>query len=738
MKRRNFLKAGAGATGGFMLAAAWLPEIGEAADADLPGADGIPRSETSAAVATRFNAYLEITTKGEIILTCPQAEMGQGIHDGLPKILAEELEARWADVSIRLAGGDDAFVNPITKRHRTASSESTMVYFQLMRETGAAARDMLRSAAATRWGVPTAECRADSSRILHDATGRSLSYGELAAEAALVPVPPSVTLKDPKTFQLIGTATPRKDTPAKVDGSALFGIDVTLPDMLHAALRRSPAVTSKVLGFDREAALSMPGVVDAFVIPDGIAIVARSTWQAQQAAQKIAVQFDDSAAAAVETEGMRERMSRALDVDDRAVPGRAGRGLPPYDKAATAAALQSAARRFEWEYEVPFVAHAALEPLCATVLVRADEVEAWVPTQQQDRVRDVMSQITGVPRARCTLHATFLGGGFGRKWEVDYVRQAVQIAHEVAKRRPGTPVKLTWTREQDFRHDRFRPAHRVRTRVGVDASGQIVAMHSRITGVSLWRYQNRPPIPNTADLFAVSGLISDTYRIDNKYVDFVETPEPIPVGTWRAVSHSMNGFFSECAIDDVAAATGRDPLALRLALCAEDPRAVAVLRKAAELAGWTRRLPKGHGRGISLGLGYDSYCAQVAEVAVKNNRVEIKRIVAVFDCGLVVDPHNVEAQVEGGIIWGLSAAIDGEIHFANGAAVEDNFHTAPILRIGQTPRIEVHVLRTDYKPGGAGEASVPGVAPALAAAIERATGRRPRRLPLIASGLQFT
>lgn len=724
MKRREFLQAGLSAAGGLWVGAAlWSPAT-EGAAAVREG-------------SARFGAYLEIAADGRIELVCPQAEMGQGIHDGLPKILAEELEVRWEDVHIRLGGGDDAFVNPITRRHRTANSESTTVYFALLRTAGAAAREMLVGAAANRWGVPGSECRASASRVTHLPSGRSLGYGELAADAAKLPVPTAPTLKDPRNFTLIGRATPRKDTPSKVDGSAIFGIDVTLPGMVHAALRRSAAVVSRVKTFDREAALALPGVIDAFVIADGVAVVARSTWQARRAAETISVEFDESGALGIDTEGMRTRLQQALDADDAALPGRPMPGFPAFDKAATLAALEGAQRRFEWEYEVPFLAHAALEPLCATAIVNADSVEMWAPTQQPDRVRDVMSQVTGVPRERCVLHCTFLGGGFGRKWEVDYIRQTVQIAHELAKSRPGTPVKLTWTREQDFRHDRFRPAHRVRTRAAVGVDGKLLAMHSRISGISMWKYHGRPAMRGFADPFAAGWLINDNYRFPNKYIDYVETPEPVPVGTWRSVSQSMNGFFSESAIDDVASATGVDPLAFRLSMCGDDPRAAAVLRKAAELAGWSKKLPKGRGRGIALSLGYDAYCAEVVEVTVKDRRVKVERIIAVFDCGLVIDPRNVEAQVEGGIVWGLSAALDGQINFAAGAAVEDNFHTAPVLRIEQTPKIEVHLLRTDHKPGGAGEASVPGVAPALASAIHMACGERPRRLPIIAAGFEL-
>jgi isoquinoline 1-oxidoreductase beta subunit len=736
MKRREFLQAGALAGGGLWLGVAIT-------GADAVGADGAALPGAAAASATavpavgRFSAYLEIDTDGGIHITCPQSEMGQGVHDGLPKILADELEARWEDVSIRLPMADDALVNPLTKRQRTANSESTNVYFTLLRNAGAAARDMLVLAAAQRWGVSAADCRAAESRVQHVASGRSFGYGELVSAAALLPVPQAPQLKDPRDFRLIGKSLPRKDTPAKVDGSLVFGIDVRLPGMLHAALRRSPAVASSVRSFDREAALAQPGVVDAFAIPEGVAVVADSFWRARQAAEAIDVSFDDSAALAVDTEGMRARLRSALDADERAAAGRPMPGFPAFDKAATMAALQGAARRLQFEYEVPFLAHAALEPLCATAVVRADSAEVWAPTQQPDRTRDMIAEVTGLPRERCQLHVTFIGGGFGRKWELDFVREAVQIARQLAVQRPGTPVKLIWTREQDFRHDRFRPAHLVRTRVGLDESGKLVAMHSRTTGISMWKYQRRPLAPGMADPFVAGWLINDNYRFPNKYIDYVETPEPVPVGTWRSVSQSMNGFFSESALDDVAHTLGRDPLEFRLELCSDDPRATAVLRRAGELAGWSTPPGKGRGRGISLALGYDAYCAEVVEVRVEDRTVHVERIIAVFDCGQMVDPRGVEAQVEGGVIWGLSAALDGQINFANGAAVEDNFHTSPILRLGQTPKIEVHLLATAHKSGGAGEASVPGVAPALAGAIQMACGERPRRLPIIASGFQF-
>ena len=734
--RREFLVAATTLGGGFALGL--LAPGGEAAATELAGA----ASPASPAGIAHFAPFLEIAPSGLVIITGPQSEMGQGIHDGLPKLLAEELGADWEKVEIRLPRGDDAFKHPRTGRHRTAASDSITAYGEWMRRAGAAARDMLIAAAAARWSVPAEECAARFSAVVHAPSGRRLGFGELAAAAAALPLPASPRLKASEEFTLLGRPSQRKDSLPKVTGAAVFGIDVREPGMLHAALFRPPTVAGKVLAFDRAAALGAPGVIDAFPVGDGIAVLARTTWHAMRGAAAIgehpATVVDTAASLGVESEGMRQRLHAALDDDARALPARAPAGVK-YDLAATRAAIAAAPRRHEWTYEVPFLAHAALEPLCATARVDADRAMLWAPTQQPDRCRDVMTQVTGLPRGRCELQVTFLGGGFGRKWETDFVRQAM----EIARARPGTPVKLTWTREQDFRHDRFRPAHVARSRVGLDAAGRVVGLHTRITGISMWRFQNRPPTPGVADPFISGGLISDRYALPAPCADWVETPEPVPVGTWRSVAASQNSFFSESTIDDIAAATGRDPLQLRLELCAADPRAVGVLRKAAELAGWRagsraqRQGGQRTGRGISLFQGFGSWCAEVVEVRIKGSKLHIERIVAVVDCGLAIEPRTVEAQVSGGIVWGLSAAINGRIRFADGAAREDNFHAAPVLRLAATPRIEVHIVGSDAAPGGIGETSVPGVAPALASAIAEATGRRPRRLPLIEEGHVF-
>jgi CO/xanthine dehydrogenase Mo-binding subunit len=659
--------------------------------------------------------------------------MGQGVHDGLVKILADELDADWSSVRIRLPWADKAFVSPVIKRQRTANSDSTIGYFQVLREVGAAAREMLVAAAAQRWAVPVADCRSALSRVTHLPTGRQFSYGELAAQAATLPVPAKPTLKTPEQFSLIGKPSLRKDTPPKVDGSAVFGIDVRMDGMLYAVLCRSPAVSSKLVSFERDSILRLPGVVDAFAVSDGVAVVAKSTWQARQAADKLVAQFDTAASKEVEQAQIRTRLKAALDNDAAAGAGRPAFGGGPFDKAATLAALAAAPVRKEWTYEVPFLAHAALEPLNATALVRDDSAEVWAPTQQPDTTADMVAQVTGFARERCRLNVTFLGGGFGRKFETDFVKQAVEVANKMRNR----PVKLIWTREQDFRHDRYRPAHMARSRVGLDKNGNILAMHSRITGISMWRYKGRTLPPGSGDPFATGGLINDRYAIANAYVDTVATDEPIPVGTWRSVSQSMNCFFFESAIEDIAATTRQDSLALRKKLLAKDSRAIALLDKLAAEGNWGKPMPKGQGRGLAFSLGFGSYCGQIFEVAVRGKDVHISRIVCVFDCGLMIDPHFVEAQVVGGIVWGLSAARDGQITFANGGAVESNFHNAPILRISEMPAVEVHLLAGDVKPGGAGEASVPPAAPALASAIFAATGKRPRRLPLSVDGYRF-
>lgn len=729
LSRRRVLQAGVAASGGLLVSCRAADALTTAtAQTDAPASAAAAKPATPAA----FGAYVEIAPHGLIHITCPSTEMGQGVYDALPRILAEELDADWQAVRIRIAPAGDAFVNPITKRQRTANSESVVIHYELLRRAGAAARELLVSAAARQWGVPTTECTTSDAQVTHAPSARTISYAAIASAAAQLPSPSEPKLKSAADFKLIGRRAPNKSIPAKCDGSAQFGLDVRLPNMLYAALARSPAVAAKVVSFDATAARAMPGVIDMVAIADGVAVLASSTWQAFKAAEAVQVVYDTAAAASVDQVGIEAQLRAGLDDDAKALPGRRA-NAPPYDRAATEAALQAAAKRLTFEYEVPFVAHAALEPLCCTAQLTGGKCEVWAPSQQPDRARDAVAEIVGLPKAQVTLHVTLLGGGFGRKWELDFIRQTA----EIAKHAKGRPVKLTWTREQDFRHDRFRSAHRVRTRVGLDRAGRVVGIHSRSVGIDMWKYQRRPPLAGFGDPFATGLLINDAYGFANPYVDFVALDLPVPVGTWRSVSASMNGFFAECAVDDIAAATTRDPYELRREWLAHVPRAVAVLEIAADKAGWGTQLPRGRGRGIAVAMGFGSFCAEVVEVSVRGRKVKVEKIVCAFDCGTIIDPSMLAAQIEGGVVWGLSAARDGQIRFASGAAIESNFHDAPILRLPDCPHIEVHLVSNGETPGGAGEASVPPVAPALAGAIYAATGKRPRRLPLIADGWEF-
>jgi isoquinoline 1-oxidoreductase subunit beta len=729
--RREFVLTALGASGGLLVGCRAAPDRADGARGAVSAA-ATASTDRAADRPSKFGVWIEISPGGTIVVTCPQSEMGQGVMNAVARIVADELDADWSAIDVVLADARDEYINPISKRHRTANSESIAIHFDLLRTAGAAARELLVAAAAQRWGVPREECKTEAATIAHAGSARSLRYAEVAAEAAALPAPTQPRLKARNEFRIIGREWPNKLVPAKCDGSAVFGIDVRVPEMLYAALARSPAVSSNVKSFDATAALAMPGVVAVVQVADGVAAIATSTWRAFKAAEAIGVVYDEQAARAAHQSDIDARLRAALADEANALPGMRGRGQK-YDRAAHDAALAAAQRKLIFDYEVPFLAHAALEPLCCTVRVADGECEVWAPTQQPDRAREAVAQVTGVARDNVVLHMTLLGGGFGRKWELDFVRQAAQIATHVR----GRPVKLTWTREQDFRHDRFRSAHRARTRVGLDATGGVVAIHTRSTGIDMWKYQKRAPIPGVADPFATGLLVNDAYGLPNPYVDFVAVDLPIPVGTWRSVSASMNGFFCESAIDDIAAATRRDPLAYRKQLLANSPRALAVLALVAEKSGWAQPLPRGRGRGIALALGFGSICAEVVEVSVRAKQIRIEKITCAFDCGIVVDPSMLRAQIEGGIVWGLSAARDGRIAFENGVAQATNFHESPVLRLNECPPIDVHVVDSGEKPSGAGEASVPPVAPALAAAIFAATGQRPRRLPLVADGWTF-
>lgn len=731
--RRTFLKAGA--AGVFMLA---LRAEGGIATA-YAGAESDRTDSSDAAGDARFSAFLEISTDGEIRITTPTSELGQGVFSNLPRILADELDADWADVVPVMPYADAAFVSPITGRHRTANSESVAIYYEQLRGIGAAAREMLVFAAATHWGVPAAECHTTNSRVRHAGTGREATYASLALAAAELPVPEEPRRKRPEQFTLIGRTIERKDVAGKVTGQTVFGIDVRLPNMLFAALRMPPTAGGEISGFDAESIRNMPGVVAVTAVDGGVAVIADNFWRARRAAEALSVEFSPASASGLDSATMRESLHAALDDDAAAVPfpeidtQNVGSPPRPLDRSEMEQAMAAARQVLTLDYEVPYLAHLTMEPMVCTAQVTDETCELWVPSQQPDRGREAAASITGLPLHAVRLNITQAGGGFGRKWEVDFLRQSVQAAAAVK----GRPVQLLWTREQDVQHDFYRPAFATRTRIAL-SDDRIAGMHSRISGQSIWRFQAHPRlIPGMADPTSAALLIYDIYDFPNKYIDSVEIPWRIPVGLWRSVTLSQNSFFAECAIDEAAVALGRDPYALRRDMLHAHPRIRHVLETVAERAGWHAPLPPGRGRGIALSHGFGSICAQVVEVSVDEDQLAIHRITCAFDCGRKIDPDMVLAQMQGGIIYGLSAALRGEINFRNGAVIESNFHDQPVLRFHETPDIVIELIESDAPPGGAGEASVPAVAPALANAIFAASGKRIRRLPLAASGLRL-
>ena len=719
ISRRQFVTAAAGA--GLLLA---LRPDGRVAHA-AADAEGL-----------RHGVFLHIAPDGAVHITPPTTELGQGVHNSLPRILADELGASWEDVEVGMPYADPGFVAEATGRQRTAASESIKVYWDQLRVVGASARDMLIAAAAARWDVPAAECRALDSRVQHPASGRSAGFGELATAAAAQPVPEAPTFRSPDEYRFIGVSMPRKDVQGKVDGTAVFGIDVVRPDMLHAALRMPPQASGRVRSFDAGAVASMPGVHKVVAVDGGVAVIADSFWRAKKAAEALPVEFDAGDIEGLDTPAMRETLRSLLEDDASAVQfpdvdtQNPGAGFKRLDRAVTEQALAAAERVLELDYEVPYLAHLTMEPMVCTALVSDDYCHVWAPTQHPDGGSQMIAELTGLPLEKVRLDITFTGGGFGRKFELDYLRQAVQAAMQV----PGRPVKLTWTREQDVQHDFYRPGFAVRTRIAL-GDGGITGMHSRIAGQSIWRFQGKDQIPYTADPTAAALLIYDIYAIPGKYIDFVEAPWRIPVGLWRSVTLSQNAFFAESAVDEAAVALARDPYEFRRELLAAHPRIVAVLDAAARAADWYRERPAGQGVGIAVSQGFGSLCAQVADVAMEGDKLTIQRITCAFDCGLQVDPQTIRAQLEGGIIFGLSAALRGDINFAGGAVQESNFNNQQILRFDETPEIVIELIDSDAPPGGAGEAGVPPIMPALANAIYAASGRRLRRLPFSADNV---
>ena len=711
VSRREFLETTAGLVISFYLPA------GVAEAAAKPTAPFAP------------NAWLSVGTDGIVTLTLDRAEMGQGSQTGLAMILAEELEADWS--AVRLGPMPD---NPAawSRTMRTGGSNAIRSSWEPLRKAGATAREMLVTAAAQAWKVDRATCRAQQGAVIHVPSGRRLSYGTLAARAGALPVPTDAPpLKDPKDFKLLGHRVPRLDTPGKVDGSAVFGIDVKVPGMLIASIERSPVLGGKVKRVNAEKAKAMPGVrhvveleASSWIGPKGgwaagcaagVAVVADTYWQAVAGRRALEIEWDEGDARTLDSAGIRAQLAALADQ-----PGVVAQTIGD-----ATAALAGAAKRIEAVYDVPFVHHATMEPMNCTAHVRAGECDVWAPTQNQSSAQNVAADVLGLPNEKVRIHTTFSGGGFGRRLEPDFVSEAVRVSKAV-----GAPVKVIWSREDDMRNGFYRPTSYNRFSAGIDAAGRLVAWTHRIAGTPL--RLKFGPLEKGLDDSLVDGAIDLPYAIPNLFVDQLTLElASVPRGPWRSVGVSHNGFVTECFLDEVAAAAGRDPFELRRELLRDKPRHLRTLELAAAKAGWGTPLGQGRGRGIALAEWGPTVCVEVAEVSVdRDGTVRVPRVVCAVDCGPTVNLGQIEAQIQGGVVFGLSAALYGEITLEQGRVVQGNFDTYPVVRMPEAPVVEVHVVPSTEPQGGTGEPGVPPIAPAVCNAIFAVTGKRIRRLPI--------
>ncbi|HEY0767556.1 MAG TPA: molybdopterin cofactor-binding domain-containing protein [Steroidobacteraceae bacterium] len=678
-----------------------------------------------AAARGALNAYVRIEPNGRITFVMPKVEMGQGTFTSLPMLIAEELEVDLAATTVEAAPPDPAVygfpVDPtapegIERDQSTGTSLSIIQCWTPLRQAGATARLMLIQAAAKRWGVPVNACHAQRGEVLHAASGRRLSYGALAAAAAALPVPAAPPLKSPKDFRLIGRATPRRDTPEKVDGRAVFGIDVRPAHSKVAIIALSPVAGGNIAELASDAALAIRGVRQVVNDGDVIAVVADDTWSAIKGMKALAPRWDDGPNAAVQQATIVSDLEAAVH---EAGAVAASKGKP----------AGSAARRttnVDALYHQPFLAHATLEPMNCTVDWRKDECEIWTGTQAPDRAVAKLAAL-GLKSEQIRLHSYLIGGGFGRRLEVDGIVLAARIARHVSG-----PVQVLWRREEDIQHDRYRPYYVDRLSASLNAGGMPVAWRHTIAGAGLWAlYYGEDTVKNGVDFDAITSAADLAYPLENMEVRFVRRDPPgVPTGWWRGVGPTRSVFAVESFMDELAAAAQHDPVRYRRALLKE-PRMRAVLDLAADRAGWETAVPAGNGRGVSIQFAFGSYLAQVAEVAVNSQgQVRVERVVCALDCGQVVNPDTVRAQLEGGVMFGLSAALGNEITIANGRVQQSNFDNFPSLRISEAPRVEVHLVASGESPGGVGETGTACVAAALCNAIYAATGKRVRTLPV--------
>jgi isoquinoline 1-oxidoreductase beta subunit len=706
--RRAFLARSAAAGGGLVIGFS-LPRAGRTA---------LAQETPAAARKVVPNAFIRIAPDDTVTVLLKHVEMGQGVSTSLPMAIAEELECDWKRVRFEHAPADIVYAHTAFGIQMTGGSTSTWESFDQLRTAGAMARQMLIAAAADRWKVPAGECRAENGFVVHGS--QRLRFGELAAAAAALPAPATVALKEAKDWKLLGHPTHRLDSRAKITGQAEFGMDVRRPGMLVALVARSPYFGGKARGFQAGKAKAVPGVVDAVEIPSGVAVLAENFWAAKLGRDALEIDWDPGGIAGHST---------AAQLEDYRKRARTA-GSVAASKGDVEAALARAEKTVEAEYELPYLAHATMEPLNCTAEVGRDSCEIWAGTQFQTGDQAAAAKIAGLKPEQVKVHTPFLGGGFGRRANPvnDFVSEAVQLA-----KASGRPVKVVWTREDDMRGGYYRPLWVSRLRAGLDASGQPIAWAHTIVGQSiLGGTPFASMIKNGIDETSVEGASDSPYltSIADHRVDLHTPTLPIPVLWWRSVGHSHTAFVVESFVDELAHAAGKEPLAFRLELLPAGSRPRRALQAAAEAFGWGRSLPPGHAAGIAVHESFGSAVSQAAEVSVDKGRIRVHRVACAVDCGPVVNPDGVEAQMQSGIVYGLSAALYGQITLRDGRVEQSNFHDYPVLRMLDMPRVEVRIVRSNEKMGGVGEPGTPPIAPAVANAVFALTGTRLRRLPL--------
>jgi isoquinoline 1-oxidoreductase subunit beta len=702
MNRRGFLKTGAAGATGLL--------VGFYFHGDLTTLRAAAPGE-----AIVLNAWVHVGTDDFVTILIDKSEMGQSILTGLAMIAADELDCDWKKVHTEFAPADKVYFNPRFGAQGTGGSSGTPTSWNPLRKASATARALLMQAAAQKWGVDASECRAESSTVIHAATKRTLTYGSLAEAASQLPVPQDVPLKTPEQYRLIGRATKRLDTPLKVNGSAQYGIDVRQPAMLHAVVARCPVFGGKIASFDATKTKAVRGVKDVIQISTGVAVIADNTWNAMEGRRALEVKWDEGPNAQINSGEISKQLA---EPPTQPVP--VARKVGDVE-----AALAGAASKIEVDYDVPFLAHATMEPMNCTAYVRANRCDVWAPTQAQTNSQSIAAKVTGLDPSSVFIHTTFLGGGFGRRFESDFIGEAVEVSKAV-----GAPVQVTWSREDDMKHDFYRMVSHMHGVAGLDKDGWPVVWSTRVSSPSLLlRFS---PLKDNFDHRSVESLDSVPYDIPNILVDFRLVNTPVPIGFWRSVGASQNGFFLESFIDEIATAGKKDPYELRRRLLAKSPRHLAALDTAAEHAGWGKPLPAGHFRGIALVSSYDGYVAEVVEISLnrRERSLRVHRVVCALDCGRIVNPSSIDAQARSSIVYGITAALHGAITIDRGRVQQNNFNDYKMLRFDEMPDIEVHVIPTDVPPTGAGEFVVPPVAPALCNAVFAATGKRVRRLPI--------